>query len=242
MSYQILLVDDDSDFREELRECLEDDYKILEASNARQALDILSKPNAIDIIILDVVMPGLSGTEALHEFKRCAAHVGIIMLTGQSSTEVAIEALKGRADDFIEKPFSIKDLREAIERILKNAARHRGSGSNGTQNKMEHAKFFIERNYDRKIRLEDIAKEVCLSPKYISRAFKEQTGYSFNDYRLKIKMTQAQKTLKNSDHSVGEIARQFGYQNVESFVRLFKKMTGETPTEFRSRQLTRKKK
>ena len=81
MSYHILLVDDDCDFREELRSCLEDDYKILEAANGQQAMQFLKKPNMIDIVILDVIMQGLSGTEVLKEIKKNAPDLGIIMMS-----------------------------------------------------------------------------------------------------------------------------------------------------------------
>ena len=238
MSYNILLVDDDCDFREELRSCLEDDYKILEAANGQQAMQFLKKPNMIDIVILDVIMQGLSGTEVLKEIKKNAPDLGIIMMSGKSSKEAAIESLRSHADDFIEKPFSIPVLKEAITRILKAGSRRRFPHLSDA-GKMERAKLFIERNYDRKIRLDDIADEVCLSPKYISRAFKEHVGCGFNEYRLKIKMEYAQAKLKESGATIEQIARDFGYQNTESFTRVFKKITGLSPSEFRACKITR---
>ena len=69
MAYQILVVDDDADFREELRYCL-DGYTVIEAANGPEALAILKKPNAIDLVILDAVMPKMSGTEVLREIKK----------------------------------------------------------------------------------------------------------------------------------------------------------------------------
>ena len=64
MAYQILMVDDDAEFREELRVCL-NDYSVTEAANGIEALAILKKPNAIDLVILDAVMPQVSGMEVL---------------------------------------------------------------------------------------------------------------------------------------------------------------------------------
>ncbi len=102
MPYNVLLVDDDKMFREELREALED-YRVVEAANGKEALEILKKPNEIDIVMLDVMMPGLPGTEVLKEIKKISPSLSVVMLTGYSSKDVAIEALKGRADDYIEK-------------------------------------------------------------------------------------------------------------------------------------------
>src|ERR1700685_3693904 len=117
MAYQILMVDDDADFREELRICL-DGYTVIEASNGVEALAILKKPNAIDLVILDAVMPLISGIEVLREIKRTKPSLAIIMLTGQSNKDIAIDALKGRADDYIEKPINIARFLEIVQSTL----------------------------------------------------------------------------------------------------------------------------
>ena len=111
MPYNILLVDDDEDFRYEFRE-LFDDYNIVEAKNGLDALDLLKKPNEIDLVVLDVVMPGLRGTQVLKEIKSISPELGIIILTGHSSKDTAIAALKGKADDYIEKPLNIQKAKE----------------------------------------------------------------------------------------------------------------------------------
>jgi AraC-like DNA-binding protein len=72
-----------------------------------------------------------------------------------------------------------------------------------------------------------------LSPKYLSRVFKERTGTGYSAYRLKIKAKEAQRLLSRAGLSVSEIADKLGYKNVESFIRQFKKMTGTTPSAFR---------
>ena len=228
MSYQILLVDDDDDFREELCDLLSH-YKIIEASSGEQALNIIRKPHALDLVILDVVMPGLRGTDVLKEIKKVSPNLSIIMLTGNSSKDTAIEALKGRADDYIEKPFEPNKFQKTIERILASR-RNTGGGNPG---KMERAKNFLKTNYDKKVSLKDVAQELCLSPKYLSRIFKEKTGKGFNDFRLEIKIQVEQDILKSDQVSVQEVADKLGYKNLESFTRIFKKVTGATPTEFR---------
>ena len=68
MREKILLVDDDREFRYEFRECF-DEYDIIEASNGDEALQIIQRPNDINVVILDVMMPGLKGTEVLKKMK-----------------------------------------------------------------------------------------------------------------------------------------------------------------------------
>jgi len=224
MPYRILVVDDDAEFREELRECLSR-YRVVEASSGEEALDIIRKPHAINLVLLDVFMPGLSGTEILKQIKQISPKLSIIILTGNSSKDVAVDALKGRADDYIEKPVDMDKFHKTIERVL--------AGSHGV-GKMERAKNFLKDNYDKKVGLADISQELCLSPKYLSRIFKEKTGMGFSDYRLKIKMEMAGELLATTSLSVQELSDKLGYKNLESFVRMFKKMTGETPTGYRT--------
>ncbi len=239
MPYQILIVDDDPDFREEMRECLKVHYRILEAGDGHQAIDLIKKPNAIDVVILDVIMPGLSGTEVLKQIRRINPNVGIIILTGRSSKDTAIEAVKGHADDYIEKPFHMEHFFHTVEKVLH---RHDVSGLDGlpSRSKIERVKRFLERNVLKKITMTDAALEVCLNPKYLSRIFKKRTGLRFSDYRLKLKMEKAKELLKRHDAPLHQLSEQLGYKNVESFVRIFKKLVGKTPTTYRNSHPTRR--
>jgi YesN/AraC family two-component response regulator len=236
MSYQILVVDDDAEFRQEMCECLHN-YRVIEAANGPQALQILKKPNAIDLVVMDVMMPNMLGTEALRHIKTSYPDLSVIILTGQSSKDTAIEALKGRADDYIEKPFEVDKFLSTIHRILESKRK----ASSGHLNKMERVKLFIEKNSDKKINLNHVAEEVCLSPKYLSRLFKENSGTGFNEYRLKIKIEKAERLLKTTDFTINQIAIQLGYKNPESFIRIFEKSLGLTPTQYRVKNRKRKK-
>jgi len=238
MAYQILVVDDDAEFREELRVCL-DDYTVVEAANGLEALNILKKPNAIDLVILDAIMPMISGTEVLREIKKIKPSLAIIILTGQSSKDIAIDALKGRADDYIEKPIKGDKFLELVQSTLAAKVQKGFTSTHGIHAKIEQAKQFIERNFDKKIVLEDVAGQLCLSPKYFSRIFKQITGQGFNGYRLSIKTKQACALLKSSDYTVTEIADRLGYQNLESFIRMFEKMMKTSPTQYRHKNQKR---
>ncbi|MEI7998120.1 MAG: response regulator [Candidatus Omnitrophota bacterium] len=237
MAYKILIVDDDPEFRQEMQECLYN-YKIIQACNGRQALEIIQRPHAVDLVILDVILPGLSGIEVLKQMKKIAPSLAVIILTGQSSKDVAIEALKGHADDYIEKPFQVEKLLNAVEKVLdlkfKKSTTH--------INKMERVKMFIERNVDKKIILKQVSEEVCLSVKYLSRLFKERIGVGFNEYRLKVKIQKAGEILKSTNYTVNQVAIQLGYKNPESFIRMFQKQMGCTPTQYRHKVIDQKRK
>lgn len=234
MAYNILLVDDDREFREEFRDFLYD-YEVIEAADGEEALAALSRPNEIDVVVLDVIMPGLKGTEVLKRIKAMCPDLGVVILTGHGSKATVIEALKGKADDYIEKPVDIPRARDIIERLIKHKTPPGEVTPGGLDAKMKRVIHFIDRNFDKRVSLQEAATLVALSPKYLSRVFKERTGTGFEEYRLKVRMDKAAELLETTDYSVEEISYQVGYENPESFARLFKKIRGCTPTAHRER-------
>jgi YesN/AraC family two-component response regulator len=99
---------------------------------------------------------------------------------------------------------------------------------------------FIRDHYGRSdLSLNLLAEQFKQSVYHLSRIFKEQTGGNFIDYVMRLRMEKAKELLRESGHKVRDIAEEVGYTNLNSFVRIFKKSTGFTPTEFREME-TRK--
>lgn len=240
MGYNLLLVDDDGDFREEFCGAFED-YEIAQASDGETALALLKKPNSIDLVLLDVMMPGLRGTDVLAEIKRIKPEMKIVILTGHSSKDIAVEALKNRADEYIEKPIDVEETREIIIKILgeKDSQGIPDTGNIGA--KIEKVKKFIERNFDKKVSLEDAASHTGLSPKYLSRVFEDEAGMGFSDFKSAVKVKKAQELLRQG-YNINQISDKLAYANAESFIRTFKKLTGFTPASYRDKKLPGKKK
>lgn len=234
MSYKILLVDDDANFIDEFSEIL-DEYDIIKAYNGEQALTLLKNPNEIDLILLDVNMPGQNGTEVLKKIKALDPKLPVIMLTGFSTKDVAIEALKNHADYYIEKPTQIPQVKDIIQRLLNKKDGVDYVHQSGLKSKIERVMNFAERNNNKKIKLNDAAKLVFFSPKYLSRIFKQKTGRGFNEYKLELRMKKAKELLDNTEYTIYQISYDIGYENVESFIRMFKKINGITATEYRNR-------
>jgi two-component system, response regulator YesN len=233
MPNSILIVDDDRAFREELKECLFN-YDVVEAADGEQAIELINSPNEIDVVILDVMMPKLSGTEALKRIKKAAPEVGIIVLTGYSSKDIAIEALKGKADDYMEKPVAIEKLKGTIEKLLENKNRTGEIGSETVEGKINRVKNFAARNWHKRICLEEAASKVYLSSKYLSRIFRQTVGMNYSEFCLEVKTEKAKELLDKTGCNIDQISDKLGYKNTESFIRTFKKRTGSTPTQYRS--------
>ncbi len=232
MPFNILLVDDDSEYRDELKDCLYD-YAVTEAPAGKHALGIFEKPNDVDLVVLDVMMPGMDGIEVLKKIKKMAPDIPVVMLTGHSSEDIAISALKAHADDYLEKPVDLNKFLNVIEELLESKTYGDDIGSWDNRAKTEKVKIFIERNWHKKIRLKDVSRIVCLSPKYLSRIFKEEQNIGFNEYILNVKIKKAKNLLKNTGYTVSQISDKLGYENIESFTRIFKSYTSKTPAEYR---------
>lgn len=236
---KILVVDDTKNIRDTFSLVFEE-YNIVPAASAREALSILHRPNDIDLIVLDVVMPDMDGLELLKEIKKINRERKVVIMTGYSTKDVAIEALRSDADEYIEKPFDIEKTREIFKRLLNENKNLYAVDTDNTERKIKYAQRLIERNYHKDISLQDISKEIFLNYKYFSRIFKEKIGKGFNEYKLHLKIVSAKQLLRKTKQTINQIAYKIGYQNPDSFMKMFKKSTGFTPSEYRHSSRQRK--
>ncbi len=122
MKIKVLLVDDEEEFVEVLAERLETrDFTVLKAFSADQALTQIAQQE-VDVVVLDVLMPGKDGIEALREIKDKHPILEVIMLTGNATVESAVNGLKLGAFDYLMKPTETKDLVEKIIKAYKRKA------------------------------------------------------------------------------------------------------------------------
>jgi len=119
--YKILVVDDDNEMRDNIMEVLADeDFEIFSAEHGENALEQV-KNNSFDLVLLDLLMPGISGMEVLPLIKRESPSTQVIMVTAFSTVDNAVEAMRKGADDYITKPFKINDLRMTVRKCLEQA-------------------------------------------------------------------------------------------------------------------------
>ncbi|SEV92469.1 response regulator transcription factor [[Clostridium] fimetarium] len=98
---------------------------------------------------------------------------------------------------------------------------------------IEKAKVYINEKFNKAISLDDVSREVDISPYYFSKIFKEETGVNFIDYITKIRIDKAKELLLYSDLSMKVICCKIGYSDPNYFSRSFKKIVGVTPTEYK---------
>jgi len=234
MKNKILIVDDDEELRDELRYCFEE-FMFVEAGDGREALKVLKRAHNIDLILLDIKMPGMDGIELLEKIRENDLNIGIIILTGHGTKEVVVSAIKKRANDYFEKPININELKESIEKLLRNKNRKNNIEAMDIVDKIKMSEEFIKENYFKQINLKDVASMICLSRKYFSRMFRKITGKRFVQYKSEIKMKKAKEYLKNTSLNISQIAFKLGYDNAESFCRDFVMSAGRSPRDYRKK-------
>ena len=115
----ILVVDDDPAFRMGLAASLKTSgYKVDLARNAQEALHYV-RERPVDIILLDINMPEIGGVEACHRIRALAPRSGIVMLTVRDAEEDKVQALEAGADDYITKPFRLRELLARMRAVLR---------------------------------------------------------------------------------------------------------------------------
>lgn len=121
----IMIVDDEVPFVETVVKRLEKrNIKTLSAFSAEDGLKKLGTHQNLEVIVLDIKMPGMDGIAALKEMKRLAPLVEVIMLTGHATIESAIDAMKLGASDFLMKPCDIEELILKVEEAIKKKREH----------------------------------------------------------------------------------------------------------------------
>lgn len=127
---------------------------------------------------------------------------------------------------------------DKMDAAVRNVADNKETRSNSVVAK---AKAYINANFHKEISLDDVSREVDISPYYFSKIFKEETGKNFIEYVTEIRMEKAKELLQSSTLSMKEICGEVGYADPNYFSRTFKKNVGLTPTEYKEGRSSEKK-
>ncbi len=119
----ILVVDDEAIIRDLCSRAL-NEYQIIQAENGNEALRLLDD-RTVDLVLVDVMMPGMSGLELLQQIKERDPAQLVMIMTGYTDKEIILRALKAHADDFIQKPINLLQLKTSIGQALERKALRR---------------------------------------------------------------------------------------------------------------------
>lgn len=244
----VLLIEDNDELRAFERETLREKYRILEADDGQDGLRI-ARETLPDLIVCDVMLPGLSGLEVCRKLKSdiLTSHIPIIQLSARTEVNQILEGLRAGADDYLVKPFNLNVFEAKIHNLIqaKQILKHWYSQSV----LMEPDHVFV-RNMDGEfvIRLKNLVLENISDPGFgvkemsrqmgtsvavLYRKLRDLTGMTVNDFMKRIRMARAMQLLESGEYHVSEVAVIVGYESSKYFGKEFKKFYGKTPVEVR---------
>jgi AraC-like DNA-binding protein len=168
----------------------------------------------------------------MKEIKDIASSVLVFIVSASGDEEVAIEAFRSGARNYLTKP-SRKNLLLGSETPAQPGTPP-STVTLSQYHKIQQAVRFINDNYRPDIRLDAAAREAGMSQSHFSRIFKKVMGLSYQEYLNSCRVTKAKNLLRTSPRSVTEIAISLGFSDPTGFGRIFKKVTGQTPSAYRN--------
>ena len=248
-NFNILIVDDDVEIANYIRNELGRWYRFDAAPNGKEALKALLTSD-YDLVISDIMMPEMDGIALLKSIKGNVniSDIPVILLTSRSEVSDRLEGLKRGADAFIAKPFNMEELHILIDNLIDNVRRLRGkfSGAQTQEEKVERVevrgnndvlmdrimKCINENLQDPDFNVEKLTEKVGISRAQLHRKMKEITGISTGDFIRNLRLEQAARLIRENKINVTQVAYAVGFNNQTHFSTVFKKHFGMTPTEY----------
>ena len=115
--HNLLVIDDEAPIRESLKVTLKDRFNVQTAPGGEEGLALVNE-GEVDLVLLDLSMPGMNGIEVLKNIRKMKPRLGVVMLTGTSMVKAAVEAMKAGATDYLTKPFDPEELILVIQNAL----------------------------------------------------------------------------------------------------------------------------
>lgn len=208
------------------------DSIIITATNGKEAVSKAEKLEP-DIVILDIDMPILSGIEAAKIIKRENPDCKILFLTAYNKFEYAVSALRIPAEDYLLKPVRESELKAKFLSAIQDSCDKYEKIEKEKSSFRKKVETYIEMNYSRDLAQDEIAGIVGQNPSYFSRSFKNEFNQTFTDYLTEYRISKSKSLLSDSDFTIKEIAEICGYKDSNYFSKVFRKYTGEAPSEYK---------
>lgn len=255
----ILVVEDNADLRRLLVNMLHGRYIVYEAANGNDAVRILEDIEEIDLVLSDIMMPGMDGHELIRRIRSDVRFesLPVIFLTARADSFMKIEGLDLGATDYVTKPFNhgelllrirnqveLKRLHNSVMRNynrliekLKSVNKRNINSENAST--IDSICEFIKENYMEELSRENLAETLGIKPDTFGRLFNQHTGKTLNEYINEIRISEARQKLEDTNHTVTRISIDVGFDNIRTFNRVFKKITSMSPVEYREKTLLR---
>lgn len=248
----LLVVEDNADIRGYISESFSDSFEVITA-NEGEAGCRAATAHIPDIIVTDIMMPGMNGVAFCKIIKENirTSHIPVIMLTAKDTQQNKEEGYMAGADSYLTKPFSASLLRSRIHNLLESRrklALQFSTNLNVASNKrillhdsinqldndfIQKVTQLIESNLEQeKVDITYLADKLCMSKSSLYRKMKALTGISTSEYVRKIKMKHAEKLMLEGKYTISEVAFRVGMNSPIYFRQCFKEEFGMSPSEY----------
>lgn len=256
--YRILIADDEPIERtvvaKTLQKYLGDQLEIVAAENGREAVQLFFEKDC-QIALLDIEMPGVNGLEAAEQIRKQDYDASIIFLTAFDEFDYARRAIGVRAMDYLLKPTPETELIATIEEAMRMVEKSPKVQRELLNEQMleeetnenvrlsavtEKIRHYIDSHYKEDISLQDVAGAMNYSDAYFCKIFKQCFGKGFIVYLSEYRVEKAKELLSDVAINIKNVSQEVGYRDSNYFAKVFKRIVGETPTEYRIQSLQEK--
>ncbi|GAA4300156.1 hybrid sensor histidine kinase/response regulator [Aestuariibaculum suncheonense] len=245
VKHKILVLDDNSELRNYVVEYLSNYYKVFQAENGKEGLEICKKEKPV-LCVADVMMPVMDGFQFVEELKsdENLSHIAVVLLTALAESENRIKGYTIGVDGYLVKPFDPALLKSRIDNIIKIHFDLKQKFSGEAESDvltLAHSQIDVELISNIKKIIEDhisnpsltpgfLSEELAMSSSKLYRKITQLTDLSPNEFIRTIRLKRASQLLKTKNYNVSEVANMVGFNDPLYFSRCFKKQFGHSPS------------
>ena len=251
-NYKILVIDDNDDIRDFLKDQLNPYFEVITSPDGNDGIK-RSMEDDPDLIICDVMMPGLNGFELTKKLKDdfATCHIPVVLLTAYVPDDLPIESIAAGADAYISKPFSMKHLMLQINKLIeKRELLHKHYAGNETSETvieknpilelpdkdnyfLKEVEILMEQNLTNpEFSVDDFAQMMNTGRTLFFKKMKYLTGYTPNEFIRVRRMKKAAELLKTFKYNVSEVSYMVGIDDPFYFSKCFKAQFGCSPSRY----------
>lgn len=243
----LLVIEDNDDLRRYISSMLDGSYRVLMAENGTQGLDLVME-HLPDLVISDVMMPGMDGYAVCRQIKETeqTSHIPVILLTAKADQGSKIEGLETGADDYIGKPFDLPELQARIRNLIDQRKRLREqfkrqfAANPGSEVPLSSNDILLQKIIsiikqhlaDADFTMAGMASELNISRSHLFRKVSAVTGYTPNDLLRIMRMRRAAVLFDSGENNVSRVMYEVGYNNPSYFSRCFRELHGMNPSRY----------
>ena len=232
-----------------LQKYLGDLISLYEAKIGREAMELFAR-EAPQVAVLDIEMPGFTGLEVARKIRETDKNCAILFLTGFDKFDYARQAISVRAMEYLLKPYNEQELVFAVEEAIRQVSVQlparplqapvpeepdspEEDGDMRTAIIRAEIGSFIDAHYREDISMQDAAAALRYSDAYFCKLFKQCFKVNFSAYLNEYRVNRARQLMLDPRLNMKDIGAAVGYSDAIYFTRVFKRLPGQTPSEYR---------